>query len=441
MHNYAKTIAFIFDLCGNEFTSQILLVTLLFLFVAPKRSLFFVRYPFCFATIIGLQTLCRFGYIYIPPPVNYGLVFAMIVATIAFCYKTNFNQAVFIGVCIYCGQFILSNISFMLIFTVIHITQNPQNYIYYFVVMPIVTALSLVGIYFLIVRAIKKQNELRFNNVVILYSVITFVMVATTLTHYARFEIFWSFLGQIYLLSIATLFTNTTLAVGFMNLKKRQLEEENRILHQLLHKDKLRYEQAKLSNEKIQIKYHDMKQRENQGIIDYESLSEIESDSEILKSTYFTGNVALDVILSEKALMCERLGIRLICVADGALLDFMKPYHIYSLIGNALENAIESLKSERESEVKEINISITRFEKMCVIKTVNFTSKNIVIRDGLPVTGNSDSENHGFGTKSMRNVVNSYGGQLRFFEQENMFTMVAMLPIPQTQQGTATIKV
>ena len=58
-----------------------------------------------------------------------------------------------------------------------------------------------------------------------------------------------------------------------------------------------------------------------------------------------------------------------------------------------------------------------------------------------PKKGSFGQHTHGFGTKSMRNVVNSYGGQLRFFEQENMFTMVAMLPIPQTQQGTATIKV
>ena len=54
------------------------------------------------------------------------------------------------------------------------------------------------------------------------------------------------------------------------------------------------------SVKKIQIKYHDIKQREHQGIVDYEELSEIEGDKEILNSTYFTGNPALDVVLSEK---------------------------------------------------------------------------------------------------------------------------------------------
>lgn len=432
MFNYAKVVAFIFDLCGNEFTTQLLLLALMYIPVFKKRKLFYVKYPACFAVIIGLQTLKRFGYFPVPEPVNYLLVFIMLSATIYISFKTNIMQALFTGVCIYGGQHIISNFSYALTFLIMHIAQDGNLYMYYYVIMPIFLAGGLAATYFLPVRILRKNENLKFNNAIISYFAVAFIVVASTLTHYARNAIFWSLNGLVYLLVIATLFTSSTLLVGFMNISKKQLEEENEILQQLLHKDKQRYEQAKLSNEKIQIKYHDLKKHTHHGIVDFESLKEVEADNEILKSTYFTGNRALDVILSEKALMCEKLGIKFICTANGEAVNFMKPYHIYSLIGNALDNAIESLKKEENQALREINVNIVRREGTCIIQTVNYVKNNVAMLDGLPLTDKNDEENHGFGAKSMRNVVLTYGGQLRFFEENNMFTMLAVIPIPLT---------
>lgn len=430
MYNYTKVVAFIFDLCGNEFTTQLLLIALLYIPVFKKREYFYLRFPACLAVIIGLQTLKRFGYFPVPEPVNYFIVFAMISVTQYICFKTNVMQALFTGVCIYGGQHVISNFSYALIFLIMHLAQNWELFPYYYVIMPLLTAVGIAVTYFVPVQILKRKDNLKFNNIVIFYFAIAFILVASTLTHYARYAIMWSLNGLVYLLTIATLFTCSTMLTGFMNISKRQLEEENAILQELLHKDEQRYEQARLSNEKIQIKYHDMKQRTHHGVVDYESLKEVETDSEILKSTYFTGNRALDVILSEKALMCERLGIRFICTADGSAVNFMKPYHIYSLVGNALENAIESLKNEEDNSLKEITINVVRREETCIIKTVNYVKEKVVILDGLPLTCKADKENHGFGTKSMRSVVNAYNGQISFYEEDNTFTMVAAIPIP-----------
>lgn len=432
MYNYSKTVAFIFDLCGNEFVTQLLLFALLYIPVFKKRKLFYVRYPLCFAVIIGLQTLKRFGYFPVPEPVNYVLVTAMLAATIFISFKTNVMQALFVSVCIYGGQHIISNLSYALIFLVMYIANKGELYPYYYVIMPLMTAGGMVATWFLPVRIIKNREELKFNNAVIFYFAIAFVLVATTLTYYARTAIFWSLNGLVYLLVISSLFTCSTMLVGFMNIKQKQLEKENEILQELLHKDEQRYEQAKLSNEKIQIKYHDMKQRTHQGVVDYESLKEVETDSEILKSTYFTGNRALDVILSEKALMCERLGINFICTADGQVVNFMKPYHIYSLIGNALENAVESVKKETDEALKEITVNIVRREQTCIVKVVNYVTHTVNIIDGMPVSEKEDSENHGFGAKSMKNIVDGYGGQISFYQEGETFTMLAALPLKET---------
>ena len=58
-----------------------------------------------------------------------------------------------------------------------------------------------------------------------------------------------------------------------------------------------------------------------------------------------TGNHVLDIILSTKIVQCQNLGIKLTCVADGAALQFIEPMDISALFGNALDNAIESVKN------------------------------------------------------------------------------------------------
>lgn len=431
MYNYAKVVAFIFNICGNEFITQLFLVAALFIPVFKKRRYFYIKYPACLIVTAGLQILRHFGYFPLPDPLNYVLITAMIAAGIYICFEAKLMQAVFISVCIYSGQHIISNIAYALIFLIILLTGNWDLYAYYYVVMPLLMVAGMAATWFLPVKIIKNKGELKFNNTIIFYVAIAFMLVASTLTHYARNAIFWSLEGLVYLLLISSLFTSSTMLVGFMNLSKKQLEEENEILQELLHKDEQRYEQAKLSNEKIQIKYHDMKQRTHQGIVDYESLKEVEADNEILKSTYFTGNRALDVILSEKALMCERHGIRFICTADGQAIKFMKPYHIYSLVGNALENAVESLKEEKESANKELTVSIIRRENSCLFKTSNYVREKVEMCNGMPHTSKTDQENHGFGAKSMRNIVLKYGGQINFYEENNTFNVLAVIPIPE----------
>ena len=55
-----------------------------------------------------------------------------------------------------------------------------------------------------------------------------------------------------------------------------------------------------------------------------------------------TGNHALDVILTEKSLICKQKEIKLTCMADGKQLAFMQTTDLYSIFGNLLNNSIEA---------------------------------------------------------------------------------------------------
>ena len=209
------------------------------------------------------------------------------------------------------------------------------------------------------------------------------------------------------------------------------MEEDNKILREILRKDKQQYKIAKLAHEKIQIKYHDIKKYTDQGIIDFDNLKDLELDGELLKSIFYTGNKTLDLILFEKTLQCQRKNIQIICTADGAILQFMKPYHLYSLLGNAIDNARECLQKLENFPSKEIVINISRQERMCVIKISNHVSAPIQFKGGLPVSNKNDPEEHGYGTKSMKNVVELYSGFIKFYQEEDSFVALAVMPIPE----------
>ena len=74
-----------------------------------------------------------------------------------------------------------------------------------------------------------------------------------------------------------------------------------------------------------------------------ESIQALEQSVMIYDSVVKTGNDILDTVLTEKSLLCESRGITLTCVADGDCLDFMDGVDIYTIFGNALDNAIESV--------------------------------------------------------------------------------------------------
>ena len=83
---------------------------------------------------------------------------------------------------------------------------------------------------------------------------------------------------------------------------------------------------------------------------------------------YHTGNKPLDVVLSEKAQQCRQREIELSVVADGAALDFMDEFDIYSLLSNALSNAIEAAGKLDKSEERLIIFNLTQRNGFALLK-------------------------------------------------------------------------
>ena len=159
-------------------------------------------------------------------------------------------------------------------------------------------------------------------------------------------------------------------------------------------------------------------------------LDDLEKSIDIYDAVAETGNEVVNTILSEKSLNCEQRHIRLSCMVDADHLDFMSTLDIYALLGNALDNAIESVSRYKDSEKRVISLSIKAQGDFLSIQTNNYCEEPVEFSDGLPVTIKRNRQYHGFGMKSMRHLAKKYGGSLAVNVENHVFTLQILLPMP-----------
>ncbi|MDR1093523.1 MAG: ATP-binding protein [Clostridiales bacterium] len=212
-------------------------------------------------------------------------------------------------------------------------------------------------------------------------------------------------------------------------LSKSNGEREREIIGRILREECERYAREKENIDLINVKCHDLKhQIELYGDrIDKAELKEISDLIGIYDSGVKTGNEALDVILSQKNLVCRKKGIRLTCLLDGGLLGFIPPHELYSLFGNAVENAIDGV-SGLPPEKRAVSIGGERLGGFFNIRIENYFDEGLTFKGGLPVT-RRDKEYHGFGMKSIKFILEKHGGSLRARADGDIFILNMFLPV------------
>lgn len=218
--------------------------------------------------------------------------------------------------------------------------------------------------------------------------------------------------------------------------KKSSMRKELDMIQLLWHQQKSQYQISKETIDLINRKCHDLKHqvRALRTLSSDEEkerqINEIEDSVGIYNAIVHTGNEILDVILSEKSLRCEDKAIHINCVADGSLLSFMNPVDLYTLFGNAVDNAIEAVEKTDRGSAREIDIMLYGKSGLLMIEIVNPVAGEIKFENGNPLTTKHDKGYHGFGVKSMRHTAEKYGGYLTAEVKDGCFHLKIMIPIP-----------
>lgn len=191
------------------------------------------------------------------------------------------------------------------------------------------------------------------------------------------------------------------------------------------------YEDMRTVIDAMNIKYHDLKHQirdiASGGKVDEGVLRSIEKTLADYSTFVDTGNPELDALLTEKNAVCVADGITLSCKIDGAALGFLSPEEMRSYFGNALDNAIEYLRTvERENRFVHIVTEKSGFFVKLTVENY-FDGELKLGKNGLPVSSKGDALYHGYGTKSMAEIAKAHGGATAFsagggtFKAETVF--------------------
>lgn len=146
-----------------------------------------------------------------------------------------------------------------------------------------------------------------------------------------------------------------------------------------------------------------------------------------------SGCAVLDVLLAQKMDACSRIGASLIpCISQEALpaLSAIADPDLCTLYGNLLDNAIEAVEGLTEGDDKTITLRTTLRASLLVIRTENRYSGERRRRGASFSTTKEDANAHGYGLRSIRDCVHSLGGEMTISDENRMFVVNILLPMP-----------
>jgi sensor histidine kinase regulating citrate/malate metabolism len=107
----------------------------------------------------------------------------------------------------------------------------------------------------------------------------------------------------------------------------------------------------------------------------------------------------------------------------------MEPMDISALFGNAVENAIESVEKIADPDRRLIHITVGREKSFLRIRVENCCDEKVIFKAGLPVTSKGDERYHGYGTRSIRSIVDKYKGSMTIKADDGWYRLRILFPL------------
>lgn len=364
-------------------------------------------------------------FFYIGPWFTYAylLMFLLSIVILWVSFEVTLTQAMFYGVSAYTMQHLWFNL-----FSVLSIATGWEYESFYMNCYNFFANLMVLAIeYFMLARHIRRSGGANLNNGVLTVFSLGAILVINVLNLWAIGRDEQTMVGHVYAASACILL----LVVLFGYFDRNELFYEKKLMERLLAQSEQKYRQSMENAEAIGRKCHDLKHQiaalRSMDVPQRDTyVDELERAVMIYESIHNTGSDTLNVLLNEKQLICEQSGIQMTVVADASALSFMDPVDLYTLFGNAIDNAIESAVQEPDPNARFITLRIASRGSLLSICLENTCVGNPAFVDGVPQTTKSDKENHGYGVKSIRILVEKYNGTMSMEQADNKFIFNAL---------------
>lgn len=421
-----------------RFSIQLFISEWVFLIGMPRREKYSVRLPialagYSLAAFLCYQVMSLFPTnLVVPYIMLWILLFIFSLCLIYVCYDITFSELLFIGV----GGYATEHTAFAAAKIVQYLTGMYEDAIggmweyILFRLLPYILMAAMI--YYCVIKRNREKDNVLHKDIrmtalalVILFTAIVLSGLSDSTVIVTERSILRNVICPMYSIVCALL----VIAIEFYFSRENRLTREHEIMEQML---QMSYGQQKSSKEAIDIinmKCHDLKHQMRllTRIDDEEErhqyIDEMRQAVSIYDAAYHTGCESLDYILREKTLLCDEYGICLSCMVDGEAIRFMHAPDIYSLFGNILDNAIESAQKEENPDNRLISFRVNRQGRMVHIHTENTCTDEPLFQDGLPVTTKTDKNNHGYGVRSIRYIVEKYQGEFLMRVREGKFIL------------------
>lgn len=113
-------------------------------------------------------------------------------------------------------------------------------------------------------------------------------------------------------------------------------------------------------------------------------INNIESELREYRPYFQTGNDVLNALLDSRRTLWNNNQVTITAVADGKMLEFMNVADICSMIGNALDNALESVCLIEDVDKRLIHIEIAGQRNFVMVVVENTCERRVTFENGLP---------------------------------------------------------
>lgn len=213
---------------------------------------------------------------------------------------------------------------------------------------------------------------------------------------------------------------------------EKRVVGELEVVTELLSQANRQYAMRKEEIDLINMKCHDIKHmlgsRHGVGGLDDEAYKEMNEIVSVYDASVKTGNDVIDLILTDKSLICRSRNIRVSCMADCSNMGFISNGDLYALFGNIMDNATEAAGEVDDENKRCIAVNIREAGGWISITEENYFSGPLTLdENGLPVTRKRDASRHGFGLKSVRHIAEKYGGNVSVETEGDIFRISVLL--------------
>lgn len=440
-----------FQLYEYLFMTELIVAGMLFSRKFARRNLFPVRFAgamaLCYLSVFGLSMTGAAGTGWQASLIFFAM-FAVFCGALVLMYETSAKGLLFSAIAAYTAQHLAYEI-FKLIFTQFDIFVAQGMYgddpfdLTSIDATTLVAALVYVNIYlavyaivyFAIGRKIGDGKNLRLKSagmfvlsgVILLIDVVLNAVVVYIVDDYNKL---YDSVASIY----NTLCCILVFYIQHNILFEKMVVGELEVVSELLSKANRQYAMRKEEIDLINMKCHDIKHllnaRRGADALDEKTYAEMNEIVSLYDASVKTGNDVIDLILTDKSILCRSKNIRITCIADCRNIGFMANGDLYALFGNIIDNAVEAVSAVDDECMRCIGVNIHEVRGWISIMVENYFDGVLSFdEDGLPATKKQDRGMHGYGLKSVRHIAEKYGGNMAVESCGNIFRISVLLPV------------